>query len=677
MNRGLLLVLLVAGGVTGCSPGLREPVSLDFTQGNLDLKDWNFGARGPVNPQGWVWDADVLWSPVSGRPALPPPLAMGPPDKGGSFASSLEAHPGVPASATARITLQVDPFHDLGLQIGAFPGAYRIWVNGVMVHESGVLSVDPSRFHADGIGAMVTVQPRDGTIDVVAEMVTSDPLVRHSEMNRLWVVGPADAMMVADRSERNWRTVQATILLLGFLVFFWLGRVSPARAAPDVFVAFLSVCLLKLLANVEQAEPLLSPAFSGVPLSVYLFLNHGFNLWPFPLFVLFLNRQFPEDVGFRSFIVITVVTLLATIWELVPFVALAAGWGKVYEVVMRSGWSFSLDLYVVLVTLFLFERFYHLYSRHRPLSRSLFFGGIVLGLIILIPIPLSFFMPVKHTYFLGWGLFFYLLIVCFDLIRLQIRITEAEVKRLVHSLDRREILSRFIAPDWASWLGRESLESLKPGDRRLTEAVLVRIRSPEAPDSWLSLVGTAASARHAVLLEWREGTGTWALDAWSETALAFALEVQKKLVTVPISEFKIVLTRSLVEFQLYDMDPQWLPTASGLPEARFTQLLERAQRYGAGLVLDSNLQDGLVIGGWRRHRHLTVDGTEIELYEAEAESMAALKDKTLDAYEEGLVHARSGRLEEALQSLFTVVRQNPFDQAAKVLLTEWGSARLP
>ena len=677
MSRNLVLVLLTAWVVSGCTPGLREPVSKEFTDGNLDLREWNFRSQGPVNPQGWVWDADVLWSPVEGRPPLSPAEALGPLDRGGSFVRSLERNPGVPAAATARFNAQVDPFQEVALQIGAFPGAYRVWVNGVVVHDSGVLSLDPILFRPDGAGTLVTVQPRDGIIDVVVEMVTSDPLVRHSEMNRLWVIGPASALVAADRSERSWRSLQATVLLLGFFVFFWLGRVGQTRAAPAVFVVFLAVCLLKLLANVEQPEPMMAPLVSGIPLSVYLFLNHGLNLWPFPLFVLFLNRQFPKDIGFHYFVTVTVVTFVVTGWELLPFVALAAGWGNVYAAVMGQTWSFVLNLYVVLVTLFVFERFYHLYTRRRPLARSLFFGGIVLGLIILIPIPLSFFTPVKHTYFLGWGMFFYLLILCFDLIRLQIRTAQAEVKRLAHRLKRSEVLGRFIAPGWASWLGRESLGSLHPGDRRLTEALLVRVRSSETPEAWLPLVGTVASTRKAVLVDWREGTGTWALDAWSETALAFALEVQKKMLTLPLSGFHVVLTRSPVEFVLYDLNPPWLPTVSGLPESRFDELLDRARLYGAGLVLDSNLQDGLVIGGWRRHRHLTVAGTEIELYEAEEESMAALKDKTLDAYEEGLVHARSGRFDEAIQSLFAVVRQNPFDHAAKTLLTEWGRARLP
>ena len=96
-----------------------------------------------------------------------------------------------------------------------------------------------------------------------------------------------------------------------------------------------------------------------------------------------------------------------------------------------------------------------------------------------------------------------------------------------------------------------------------------------------------------------------------------------------------------------------------------------ADRSGAVVVLDGDLQDGLVIGGWRRHRHLTVSGREIELYEGEEETLAQLKDQNLDAFEEALAHARAGRYEEGSQVLVDLIHRNPFDQTARTLLTEW------
>jgi hypothetical protein len=660
-----------------CTPNPHDPVRLDSPAGQLDLIAWNFASQGPVIPLGWLWDSGVLWDPLSGRPSgLPDAQAFGAPDKGGSFSRTLgTAGAGGLAAATAWITISVDGLHGYALQIGAFPGAYRVWVNGVVVRQSGVPSLDPSLYRSGGAGNLVTVQPRDGVLKLVVEMVTNDPLARHLEMNRLWILGPAEPLLNADRAERNWRSLQVTVLAVGVLVFFWISRIRKERGALLVFVLFLLVCLLKLIANVEQPEPFLMAEFPGVPLSLYLFLNHGLNLLPFPLFVLFLNRQFPEDISFRSFVVVLAVTLAAEVWELLPFVLLALGAGDLYEAVLGLSWALVLNLYVVAVVLFIFERFYHLHHRRRPLSSALFYGGMVLGIVILVPIPLSFFMPVKYTYFLGWGLFFYLMVVCFDLVRLQIRTTESQVAALTQEIERRGVYRKLVAPSWASWLGRPALEDVKAGDRRTAEVVVIAIGPGPSPEDWLALVGPAAAARHAALVDWREGCGLWVTEAWSEAALALALEVQRLFTAAGLTGHTLALCRATVEFRLYDANPLWQPVVEGLPFERLAELRALAEKSGTAVILDASLQDGLVIGGWRRHRHLSATGREIELYEAEEETLAVLKDQTLDSFEEGLALARAGRFTDAVQALFAVVRHNPFDQAAKVLLNEWQNAK--
>src|SRR5262249_1308183 len=153
---------------------------------------------------------------------------------------------------------------------------------------------------------------------------------------------------------------------------------------------------------------------------------------------LFLVRQFPLDLKMPSFWVIAAAAAAATVWELLPFAVLSEGWEPLYSRIMHAQWAFFLNLYVVLATLFLFERFYHVFAQKRPLSRSLFLGAVVMGLIVLIPVPLSYFVPVKHTYFLGWGMFLFLMILAFALIRLQIRDNEIEVRDLTTRLNRRE-----------------------------------------------------------------------------------------------------------------------------------------------------------------------------------------------------------------------------------------------
>ena len=659
--------VLAAFLLSGCSLGLLDPVKVESPRGVIDLTNWNFDAQGPVEPQAWLWDP-LLRSPADETPDVHG-LPLGPPDKGGLFASTLmqpHGKGGAPlAGATARIRVLVTDGKNYGFQIGALPGAVKVWVNGDVVWESGVVSLNPRFFKADGAGAVVTVQPRDGVLDIVAQMVSKDPLIRHSEVNRLWAIGPATPMLESQSWERSWRFLQASVLLIGIVVFFWISRLRPERRALVFFTWFLGSCLLKLLVNVEQPQPLLNGLIPGVPLSLYLILNHGLNLLPFPLMALFLIRQFPLDLKMPAFWVITAGAIAATLWELLPFAVLAAGWEALYSGIMHAQWAFFLNLYVVLATLFLFERFYHVFSQNRPLSRALFLGALVMGIIVLLPVPLSYFLPVKHTYFLGWGMFLFLMILAFALIRLQVRATEQEVADLKQLLATREPLARYISPEWAPRLGREDVESLRPGDRREAEAILVRVSSLGEREEWLSAVGQAASPWRAVLASWQDGAGIWVLEALPETALAFALDVRR---AVPDS--RITVLRARVEFRLLDLGSRWLPLVTGVP-GRLTELAERARRFGATLVLSGELKDGLVVGGWRRHRNLSVEGSEIELYEADAS--ASDKDKTLELWETGLARAREGDFDGAAACMRQLLARHE-DAGAEVLVAEWKAA---
>ncbi len=682
MKTFLWVPLGLAILLSGCSPDLKEAVSLDSSGPFLNLRTWDFVSDGPVRPQGWAWDPDVLWSPSDGgRPdTLPAPLARGPLDRGGTLIDSLKRpFPliGAPplASATARLMVLVAPGRDVGLQIGAFPGAIRVWVNGVLVWEQGVLSTNPVVYRAAGGGTVLTVQPREGLLDIVVDLVSSDPIVRHSELNRRWVIGSAETMLSSYRAENNWRSLQAAVLLMGIIVFLWVVTLRTERRPLLWFVGFLAACLVKLYANVEQPEPLFDMIFPRLSLSVWLFLNHGFNVLPFPIFLWFLKRQFPGIISMRASMVFLVATGAVVLWELLPFVVLAFGWVDVYIGILQPPWYFLLNLYVVVSTLYLFERLYQIFTKKLPLSRALFLGGLFMGLIILLPIPLSYFITVKYTYFLGWGMFLFLGLMTLEVVQLQIRTDAQELSDLRGELGRQAILGRFLETEWAPRLGRDALHALKPGDTRAADSVVVQVRSQDDPERWLPLLGLVALNRKALLVDWRDGTATWVLNSWSETALAFALEAQRTLLAIPGLVFHVLLAKSVIKYRLLNLESHWRPLATELPLARLEDLFHKAERNGACVVLDGSLRDGLAVGGWRRHRSLSIAGTEIELYEADEETVASLKDKTLDSYESALGFARESNWDSAVQTLFSVVQENPFDQAARTLLSEWGTLR--
>jgi hypothetical protein len=657
--------LLVLAGVllSGCSLTLLDPVKVDSKPGVLDLSNWNFDTQGPVEPQAWLWDP-VLWTPANGRPNNPP-QPLGPPDRGGLLAHTLMQPyglAGIPLrAATASIKILVPDSQNYGFQIGALPGADRVWVNGSVVWESGVLSLDASDFRAEGAGTVVTVQPKDGVLDIVAEIVSNDPLIRHPEVNRLWIVGPAAPMLASDTGERSWRFLQVSVLVIGIVAFGWISRLRPERRTMIYFTWFLASCLAKLVFNVEQPEPLLNGLLPGIPLSVYLILNHALNLLPFPLVALFLIRQFPLDLKMPAFWVITGAGIAATLWELLPFVVLGLGWEPLYSQIMRAQWAFFLNFYVVLATLFLFERFYHVFMHKRPLSKALFVGGVLMGLIVLLPVPLSYFIPVKHTYFLGWGMFLFLAIQAFALIQLQVKSTDREIRDLKTELERRGVLAHFVSSEWASRLGRESIEAIRPGDQREADAKLVQVWSPRLPEEWLALVGQTAGPWKAVLAGWQNSAGVWVLEALPEAALAFALDVRRA-----VPDACVAVAAGRVTFRVIDLGSRWMPLVTGMP-VRLGELGELARQLGT-VVLDAELRDGLVVGGWRRHRLLSESGTEIELYETDSE--AEQKEATLDLWETALACARENRQQDAASTLRQLLSQHA-DRAAAALLARW------
>lgn len=673
------LSCLGALALMGCSGGLPEPVRLDSPDGILDLRAWNFTVAGPVIPEGWLWNGDALWS--GDVPTRPPALASVPSrgamERGGTLLGSLKARQdgNHPAVATAWLTILVPPGKAVGLQIGTWPGAVRVWNNGVEVWSKGTVSESPAVFQAEGGGGIIEIQPRDGRLDLVVNLATSDPMVLHSELNRVWLLGPPEALRDADRAELGGRTFQATFLLLIALIFWALATLWPERKPLVPFVGFLVVCLAKLLVNVEQPQPLLQPFLPGISPTAYLFLNHGLNLLPFPFLVLFLRRQFPEDVSGRAVLVVGVATAVTTVWELLPFFFLAAGWSEGFSALTRAQWSFLINLYVVSVVLFIFERFYHVRSKRRPLSGALFYGGLAVSVFVMLPIPVSYFFPVKFTLFMGWGLFLFLGILGFELIRLQIQTSATTLRRLSDEVESQRVWSHFIPEGWATRLGRATTMDLRPGDRKPGLAIFIQVSSPDPVELWLPIVGRCALPRNALLVDWKPGKGVWSVETWPENALAFALEVQKGLLSLRGLRYRILLTKEQVEFRILDGGEVWVPSVEFLPLERLAQLETRAEICGAPFVLDQSLKEGLVVGGWRRHRSLSAIGSEIELYELEDEALAEMKDRSIDGYESALAEARAGRVSDAVRLLVEVVRNNPFDQPARALLDEWGKQR--
>ncbi len=669
-------MFLLLATLGACSLDLREPLKVQGLSGVVNLRSYDFDSGVAVEPTGWGWDAGVLWVPGrEGRPeSLLPAVFLGGPETGGTLVQNLvrpyrPGERGGLTSATAWVTLLVPPGKALALQIGSFPGAQSVWVNGILVLSRGVVSTEPDRYRADGFGSFVTVQPQEGRLEIVAQLVSDDPLVLHPELGRRWYVAATELQLKASSQEELLRALQVAVLGVTLLGFFFVGFLKRQVGSLIPFGAFLLMCMLKAVFNVEQAQPLLY--FLTVPSGsrVYLFLNHGLNFLPFPLFVWFLHKQFPLEISRWFLGVLAVLTAIFEIWELFPLVALANGFDTPYRAVLAGAWQFSLNLFTVVTVLVLFERLYAVFRTGKPVARSLFVGGALLGLLTLFPVVLSVFLEVRFSYFLSWGVFLFLLVVTTDLIRLEIRSSEQQQRLLQIRIGELAVLGHFVPPNLAQRFGHSRTEDLRAGDRRLSEGIFLELDCAASPELWLPVIQDIVTKRQGIHVRRQGNVTTWLTDARSENALELALELRQCFQALGF-EYRQVLVRGVVELRILP-GVLWLTSVEPLPLERLAQLHRRARDCGATLVLDAGLKDGLVVGGWRDHRLISDSSSEIELFELETGPQVRLKRETLSLFEDAMILAALQKFTAAQEILLEVLRRNPLDTAAKYFLAYW------
>jgi len=139
--RAVLLALLLLASGLGCAANDKKtPVAAD---GVLDLADWDMARDGPVGLNGqWEFYWDRLLSPEDFRPGPAPPEPSGFMTLPGVWRNhtlhgrTLSGY----GNASFRLRVSLPPGeHRLALRVLSVAGAYRLWVDGRLVAESGVV----------------------------------------------------------------------------------------------------------------------------------------------------------------------------------------------------------------------------------------------------------------------------------------------------------------------------------------------------------------------------------------------------------------------------------------------------------------------------------------------------------------------------------------------------------
>ena len=665
--------LLGALLLVSCGVPSRQPVEVKATHALVDLRGYDFKHDGPVYPSHWAWDAGTLWSPAGGRPStlLPPRYLPGPETGGtlvdGLFRPYLPGESGGLAVATAQVTFLVPPGTSLGLQIGWFPGAQRVWVNGVRVLERGTPSLDQAVYRAGGFGELVAVQPRDGLLSIVVEMATNDPLVYHFELGRQWLLESFETMELERSTVLFWHGMQSAVITFTSLAFLLLGILRGGRKNQLAVALFLLSCLFKLLFTVELAQPADYLLAGILGTKGYLFLHHGFNLAPLPLLIWVLFQQFPREFSVRFAWGFTLATLGAVIWQLVPLLALAGGWEAIYRAFMQWNWALVVGGFAVASLLVVLERLSVVLQRRRPMAVSYFLAGTVLCLSVMLPTFLSLFFQTHFTLYFGWGIAFFLIVVSWDLIRLDLRSSEKLIWRLRRRILELSVLGNFVSQQWTFRMGKAQTLELRSGDRQATLGSLVDVSCELDPAVWLTQASGTVKKFHAALLRSHAERYVWLTDQSPESGLGMAFELEKILHSFG-AQARIVVIGTVGELRLIGGPDHWFLSLRPYPEVHLERLMNLAMATSAAVVVDGGLGPGLIAGGWRSYRRLSLEGTEIEVFEGEPEPFCGLKSQTLASYEEALDCFAAGDHARGRALLAEVLRQNPLDGAARYFL---------
>ncbi len=140
----LALLLLTLGG--GCAPRDADMPVAEY--GVFDLTGWDLVGDGPVALDGqWEFYWDRLLAPEDFKPDLAPPQPSGFMNLPGTWKGyELEGRP-LPGQGQATFRLRLLPGPgdlQLALRIVGIHAAYRLWADGRLIAESGVVGLSPA-----------------------------------------------------------------------------------------------------------------------------------------------------------------------------------------------------------------------------------------------------------------------------------------------------------------------------------------------------------------------------------------------------------------------------------------------------------------------------------------------------------------------------------------------------
>lgn len=284
---GMLLILLAALGVTAA---FTTPPDPEAVQGLVTLDQWDWSRRSMVRLNGqWEFYWQQLLEPHHFRsPATAPEAGyMRVP---GSWADPLPQT----GYATYRLTVRGGDWPGpLAIKMGWTCSAYRLWVDGNLLHAQGRVGTSAATSEPRYGPAVIPFVPTGENIELIFQVANF-----HHRCGGLWT---APILGLQEAVARSAFQHSAQDLFLAGTIFiqglFHLALTVLNRRRFAMHLMFGLFCLVMSLRGLTMGSQALGSLLPGLPWDGLLRLEYATGYLAMPLLLMFLYASYPQETS--------------------------------------------------------------------------------------------------------------------------------------------------------------------------------------------------------------------------------------------------------------------------------------------------------------------------------------------------------------------------------------------
>jgi len=262
--------------------------------GTLDLRDWDFAARGPVSLQG---EHELYWGEhlEPGRPAAGEPTLLEAPRSWNGHRIAGKAVGGS-GYATYRLTVLLpEEAPQLGLKLLDMGTAFEVLANGVSVTRVGEPGTTAASTRPRYRPQVVELPAASGSLELLYRVSNF-----HHRRGGAWEavrIGPPRALY----RERSHRLILDAVLFGAISIMGLYHLVLYALRREDRTTLYLGVfCLLIAVRLSTTVERMLTEALPSLPWPTLVRLEYLSAYAALPAFTSFLRWAFPDEIHRRA-----------------------------------------------------------------------------------------------------------------------------------------------------------------------------------------------------------------------------------------------------------------------------------------------------------------------------------------------------------------------------------------